>query len=166
MSTDQSVRRAQEAALRLLSYRPRSEAELRTRLNRRFPSGTVDQVLHSLKQRSLVDDRAFARLWAQSRDRQKPRSAAAIRRELVAKGVTPETAANAASTVDDEESAIRAAAQFARRLADADSTSFRRRLYGFLQRRGYGSGVIRRTVSRLWEEKSHGSALSAQADAE
>ena len=166
MSTDQPYRKAQEAALRLLSYRPRSEAELRTRLSRRFPSPTVDQVLHSLKQRSLVDDREFAMLWAQSRNRQKPRSAAAIRRELVSKGVDPDTAAGAASIVDDEESAIRAGARFARRMADADFASFRRRLGGYLQRRGYGSGVTRRTVSRLWEEKSHGSALSTYADAE
>ena len=166
MSTDQSFRKAQEAALRLLSYRPRSEAELRTRLNRRFPSPAVDQVLRSLKQRSLVNDQEFATLWAQSRDRHKPRSAAAIRRELVSKGVAPDTAASAASIVDDEESAIRAGARFARRLEEADFASFHRRLRGHLQRRGYSSGVTRRTVSRLWEEKSDGSARSTYADAE
>ena len=67
MSTDQSFRKAQEAAVRLLSYRPRSEAELRTRLNRRFPSTAVDEVLRALKQRSLVNDQDFAKLWAESR---------------------------------------------------------------------------------------------------
>ena len=59
MTTDQSFRQAQGAALRLLSYRPRSEAELRGRLSRRFPSHTVDGVLRSLKRQSLVDDQAF-----------------------------------------------------------------------------------------------------------
>ena len=166
MSTDQSFRKAQEAAVRLLSYRPRSEAELRTRLNRRFPSGTVDQVVRSLKQRSLVNDREFAMLWAESRNRQKPRSAAAIRRELVSKGVAPDTADSAASIVDDEESAIRAGTRFARRMVDADFALFRRRLGGYLQRRGYSGGLTRRTVSRLWEEKPHGSARSTYADAE
>ena len=166
MSTDQSFRKAQEAALRLLSYRPRSEDELRTRLIRRFPPPAVEQVLRSLKQRSLVNDQEFAMLWAQSRDRQKPRSAAAIRRELVSKGVAPDTAASAASIADDEESAIRAGAKFVRRMADADFASFHRRLRGHLQRHGYSSGVTRRTVSRLWEEKSHGCTRSMYADAE
>lgn len=146
--------------MRLLSYRPRSESELRIRLNRRFPSPTVDQVLCSLKQRSLVDDQEFAMLWAESRNRQKPRSAAAIRRELVSKGVAKDTAARAASIVDDEESAIRAGARFARRMAGADFASFRRKLGAYLQRRGYSGGVTRRTVSKLWEENGHGSAGS------
>ena len=166
MSTDQSFQKAQEAALRLLSYRPRSEAELRTRLNSRFPPSAVDEVIRSLKQRSLVNDQEFAMLWTQSRDRQRPRSAAAIRRELVAKGVAADTAASAAGTVDDEESAIRAGARFARRLKDADFAAFHRRLGGHLQRRGYSSGVTRRTVSKLWEEKADGSAGSIQTDAE
>lgn len=166
MSTDESFRKAQEVALRLLSYRARSETELRTRLNRRFAAPTVDRVLRSLKKRSLVNDQEFAVLWAESRNRQKPRSAAAIRRELVSKGVSPDTAASAASIVDDEESAIRAGTRFARRMVDADFGSFRRRLGGYLQRRGYSGGLTRRTISRLWEEKSHGSAPSTYADAE
>lgn len=166
MTTDQSLRQAQEAALRLLSYRPRSEAELRTRLNRRFLSPVVDQVLRSLKQRSLVNDQEFAMLWAQSRDRHKPRSAAAIRRELVSKGVAPDTAADAVSIVDDEESAARAGARFARRLEGADFASFHRRLRGHLQRRGYSSGVTRRTAASLWEEQSDGSPRSKYANAD
>ncbi|MCL0028885.1 recombination regulator RecX [Dehalococcoidia bacterium] len=150
--TDQSYRQAHGAALRLLSYRPRSEAELRNRLNKRFPSPTVDCVVRSLIRQSLVDDRAFATLWAQSRDRQKPRSSAAIQRELVAKGVALETAASAASIVDDEESAIRSGEKFARQIADTDFVSFHRKLLRYLQRRGYSGGVIRLTVSRLWED--------------
>jgi regulatory protein len=164
MSSEQSLRKARDAALRLLAYRPRSEAELRTRLDRRFPSETVERVVRSLKQQSLVDDHEFAMLWAESRNRHKPRSATAIRRELVAKGVAADTAAGAASIVDDDESAIRAGARLAYRMEGADFASFRRKLAAFLHRRGYSGSVTRRTVSRLWEEKSHDAALSPHAD--
>lgn len=162
MITDKSYRQAYGAALRLLSYRPRSEAELRNRLNRRFPSSTVDCVVRALIRQSLVDDQAFATLWAQSRDRQKPRSSAAIQRELVAKGVALETAASAASIVDDEESAIRSGEKFARQIADTDFVSFHRKLILYLKRRGYSGGVIRRTVSRLWEDLPRTSLGSTQ----
>ncbi len=166
MTTDQSFRQAQGAALRLLSYRPRSEAELRGRLSRRFPSHTVDGVLRSLKRQSLVNDQEFAMLWAESRDRQRPCSAAAIRRELVAKGVAPETAASAASIVDDEESAMRSGARFARQIADTDFVSLHRKLDGYLQRRGYSGGVRRRTISSLWEDLSRNAAASTLADSQ
>ncbi len=154
ISNDSSPRRARDRALRLLAHRPRSESELRSRLSRDFASETVDLVLNTLRDQSLVDDAEFARLWTQSRNRQRPRSAAAIRRELLSRGVSPSLAADAVNEVDDEESAYRAGAKFARRLADADLPSFRRRMWGHLQRRGYGAALTRRIVSTLWMEKT------------
>ena len=53
----------------------------------------------------------------------------------------------------DDATARDAASRFASRLADADYDSFHRRLWGHLRRRGYGAGVSRRAIARLWRER-------------
>lgn len=150
----EQIRRASAAALRHLSRRPRSEAEVRARLRRAYPPDVVERVIQSLCAQSLIDDRAFARLWADSRLRNKPRSAYMVKRELLGKGVAAEIADSAISGFEDEDTAYRAASAYAPRLRNADYNAFHRRLYGYLARRGFSASVSRRVVSRLWDERS------------
>ena len=56
MNDSEPFQRASAAALRYLSHRPRSEAEVRTRLARRFPPNVVDSVMEELSLRGLTDD--------------------------------------------------------------------------------------------------------------
>ena len=85
--------------------------------------------------------------------RSRPRSAALIRKELLARGVDLDTAQAEIETLDDEESAYNAGQRAATSLANADYATFRRRLWGYLHRRGFGLSVVRDTVGRLWEER-------------
>lgn len=147
------AQRCHGAALRLLSYRPRSRAELQQRLLRRgFPAETVTAELERLAGQGLVDDAAFARLWREAREDLSPRSARLIEGELRRKGVAPETAASATQGLDDDEAAYRAAAKKASRWASLDYLGFRRKAGDFLRRRGFSWGVVARTVGRLWQE--------------
>jgi len=145
-------RRAHASALRLLSYKPRSEAEVQARLRHRFPPDVVETVVRSLKERSLVDDAAFARAWAESRSSHRPRSAWAVKRELMSKGVDRTLAEDSVRGIDDDDGAYRAALPQARRLAEEGFDTFRRRLWGYLKRRGYSDSVSRRAIDQLWEE--------------
>ena len=156
MSQSDSPQRALAAALRFLSYRSRSEAEIRDRLQRRFQSNVVDQVMESLVDRALVDDSKFAELWRESRDSLNPRSSAAIRSELIAKGVTREIADRSVRDMDDLDSAYRAGLKLARRMDHGEFSTFRRRLWGYLQRRGFSDSVARHTIDRLWNERQRG----------
>ena len=61
MSDDEPFQRARSAAIRLLSYRPRSETEIRVRLRRRFPPQVVDGVVEALLDQGLLDDIADLR---------------------------------------------------------------------------------------------------------
>jgi len=54
--------------------------------------------------------------------------------------------------VNDEDSAYQAAIAKARRLPAADYEGFRRRLGEYLKRRGFGYGVIKNTLKKVWEE--------------
>ncbi len=121
---------------------------MRTRL-KRFPAPIVEQVLDELKQQSLVDDAAFSKLWSESRDSLRPRSAWAVKRELVAKGIDEGLADEAVQDIDDEKSAYRAGLKHAQRLEGADPSTFQRRLWGYLKRRGFSDSVCRHTIERL-----------------
>jgi len=141
------------SALRLLAYRPRSETEMRQRLARRgaLPS-VVDETIVRLRDLGLVDDDAFARSWVESRDQTSPRSRRLLASELRQKGVGRQIVQESLANLDEEDAAYRAAARRARSLATLPYADFRRRLSGFLLRRGFGYETVRATVVRLWEE--------------
>lgn len=139
------------AALRLLSYRPRSDAEIRTRLSRRFGKEIIDRVLLQLKARQMVDDAAFAQFWRENRESFSPRSKRLLKLELRQKGIDPEVVDEVLEGFDDDESAYRAAKRKGRTL-ERDYETFRRKLGAFLGRRGFSYGVINRTIERLWQE--------------
>ncbi len=145
--------RCLNTAAHYLSYRPRSEFELRERLHQRgFDDDNVAAVLTSLKKQGLVDDLAFAQFWTDNRESFSPRSQWLIKLELRQKGVASDIIDQIADTIDDEDSAYRAALSKARSLPLADYQSFRRRLGDYLKRRGFSYGVINHTIERLWPE--------------
>ncbi len=154
MCDDKTTRKALGRAINLISYRQRTESELRLRLEDRFEPDVVDMAVGRLKEQGLIDDAKFAREWSDSRIRRSPRSSRMIVRELVSKGIASSVAEASVEDLDDDATARDAAARFATRLTGADYERFHRRLWGHLQRRGYGAGVARRAVSELWQERS------------
>jgi len=141
------------AALRYLTYRPRSESELRERLQRRgFSEDNVATAIAKLREQGLVDDLAFAQFWKENRQSFSPRSQWLTRHELKQKGVADEVIERVVADIDDEGSAYRAAIARARSLPAVDYQGFRRRLGEYLKRRGFGYGVINNTVKKVWEE--------------
>ncbi len=148
-----NFQRCLNAATHYLSYRPRSEFELRERLYRRgFDGDSVGAVLARLKGQGLVDDVEFAQFWQENRQSFSPRSRSLTSLELRRKGVAEEIIGRVVSAVSDEDSAYRAALSKARRLPVSDCQSFRRRLGEYLRRRGFSYGVINNTVEQLWQE--------------
>ncbi|MBI4233834.1 MAG: RecX family transcriptional regulator [Chloroflexi bacterium] len=152
MDEPEAMRKALQVAQRMLTYRPRSEAELRAGLARRFEPGLVQEVVGRLRDLGYLDDAAFAKAWAESRRASRPRAAVVVKRELLQKGVGREAAEEAVSSLDDAEAAYRAALPVARRLRSADPQTSRRRLWAALRRRGFRADVIQQALRRLREE--------------
>ncbi|MYE54237.1 MAG: hypothetical protein F4X34_03460 [Chloroflexi bacterium] len=161
-SDSDQMRRASASAIRHLARRPRTEAEVLGYLRRKFPHDIAEQVVADLRERSLIDDAEFARLWTESRLRTKPRSAWLVKRELMNKGVAGNIADAAVEDYDDSENAYRAASKYsrlmARRLDGADYETFHRRLYGYMGRRGFSASISRSVISKLWRDRSHSPA--------
>ena len=90
---DDTKWRLRQAALRLLSYRSRTERELRVRLRAKgFPPALVEWCLHRLREQELLDDQAFASAHVRHRIRLRPRGRSKLREELRRKGVVAHVA--------------------------------------------------------------------------
>jgi regulatory protein len=136
-----SVDAAHAAALRLLTTRARTRAELRQRLAERgFEAAAVAETLDRLERVGLVDDQALADTVAQGRA-ERGLDAPAIAAELRDRGVDPavaERAAQAAVPAEDRADRCRRVAE-ARltQLAGLPAPTQLRRLASYLARRGY-----------------------------
>ena len=141
------------AAYRYLSYRPRSEAEMRERLqHHNFENSQIEIVINKLKEQNLLDDTAFAQFWKENRESFRPISQRLTRLELRRKGVADEIINEVVSQTDDKDSAYRAALSKAQRLPHQEYEAFRRRLSDYLKRRGFDYSVINQTIKRVWQE--------------
>jgi regulatory protein len=152
LERDAVIARLVDRSLHFLSFRPRSEAELRAYLRRQ--EATAEQaaaVLAELRRQQLVDDAAFAQFWRDARDRFSPRGAGALRAELRAKGVATEVVAEVMPDADEQDVlAMRAAERQVRTLRGLAWPEFRTKLLGYLQRRGFRYEVANRTARELW----------------
>lgn len=153
-ATDATVS-AHESALSLLSFRARSAAELRSRLVRKgIDSDTADAEIARLTAAGLLDDEAFARRYVADRANLSPRGARLLRHELRTHGIEADVAAAATQGVDDLSAALALARSRARGPALASYDTFRSRVGGFLQRRGFTYGVTAEALRVTWSECS------------
>ncbi len=157
LRAEEQRRQAYESAVRLLAYRPRSEQELRDRLLRKgLGRNAADHAIEKLRSLGYLDDRAFAKFWAETRQAFRPRSRRLMAGELRRKGIDQTAVAEAVEPISDEAAAYVAAARRARGLAKLEYKRFRERLGAFLTRRGFSYDVARRTIDRAWEEIREG----------
>lgn len=144
---------ALQYALRLLAYRPRSQAEVRQRLEQRgWNERTIEETLERLRQNGLLNDAAFAHSWVENRHTFRPRGRRLLIQELRQKGLDEQTIQDALSDTDEEEAAYTAARTRAQRLKGLEPRLFYRRLTTYLVRRGFSYETAGTIARRLWEE--------------
>ncbi len=147
---------AHERALKFLAVRPRSETEVRQRLQKhQVAAPAIDAVIVRLRASGLLDDQAFARYWVENRTTFRPRSQRVLRMELKRKGVTGDALGAALDDANDAEAAYALAAKRAPRWAALPELEFRRKLNDYLARRGFGYDVIETVVARVRTEARH-----------
>lgn len=145
----EEIRSAAEAAVRLVAHRPRSEFELRVRLGRKgYSPESVDGALEKMRAWNYVNDKEFARQWVASRESHRPRSSRLMKRELTSKGVDSDTAERVVDEahIDDHAVALDLARRWLPRVEKQDIVTRRRRLAGYLQRRGFAWDIVRKVL--------------------
>ncbi|HEV2529045.1 MAG TPA: regulatory protein RecX [Thermomicrobiales bacterium] len=144
--------RAIAAGLNLLSYRPRTVKELEDRLARNgFAEPAVLAAIERLTGWGYLDDGAFARRWVENRIEHRPRGARLLAQELRQKGVDRDVIGETIdeAEIDELAAAIQAGERKAQSYAELDPAVARRRLTGFLARRGFTGGTVRQAVDQL-----------------
>ena len=146
------VGQAYERALNFLSYRPRSQAEVRRNLRRKgVDDDAIEAVIERLTRARLLNDLEFARYWVENRVEFNPRGARALRHELGEKGVAASIITRALEDFDEEASARKVAETGARRLAHLEPRDFRRKFKGYMARRGFSYAVIEPLMAEMSE---------------
>lgn len=145
-SVDALEERARELALKLLERGPKSSLQLREALAKAdIPAAIIDALLERFAEVSLVDDKEFARTVTTAVRATKGLSRAMVRRKLSEKGLDSGLVEEVVGEISDEqelESARAVAQKRFTQLSSYDETTRQRRLFGYLQRRGYSSAII------------------------
>jgi len=168
LSPEEAREKATAVALRSLSHRERSRRELWLVLRRKgYAPDTIEGVLDSLEESGLQSDRRFAEAFTTAAHAGRGLSTSATQGELRRRGVEPALAAEAATEhPDDEEARARELAQVrARRLGGGTLEARRRRLIGFLARRGYRGDLGRRIVGEVLGERDETAPAASEDEA-
>ena len=153
LQADDTRERAYQQAMLYLSYRARSEKEIRQNLRKHeIPDAIIEETLERLKQARLADDNQFAQMWVENRNTFRPRSKRALEIELRQKGLNNEAIQASLSNVDEEALAYEAGLKRATRFKGQEWSEFRKKLSEFLARRGFSYSTIAPIVTRIWNE--------------
>lgn len=145
---------AYQRALNFLSYRIRSEKEIRDNLHKhQIPEDIISAVLDRLRNASLVDDREFALRWVENRVQFKPRGKRALSSELFQKGISNEIIDEVLKGIDEERLAFELARSKSRKFLDLDDKDFKSKMAGLLSRRGFPFPITNHVVETIWLEK-------------
>lgn len=145
---------AYEAALTSLDFCARSAKELKTALKRKgFVAPAIEATLERLRDSGLVDDARYAARMAELQST-KPVGIHALRRKLMAKGITEQDAEAALSGFDDDQqrAACRQAADnLWPKYAALPRREARAKLSQALARRGFGWDTIESVIEEIVE---------------
>ena len=120
-----------------------------------FAAEVVAEVVADLQRQQLLDDREFARRWVEAR---LPRAYGArrlaqdLRHKGVAAGVVDEVLAEYAPVLDSGDRAVELLNKQAWRYRGLAADKAKRRMLGFLARRGCDQEMARAAVEQVWQE--------------
>lgn len=145
--------RAKNVLLFQLSRSMKTRYQLANILKKReIPEEIANAVLDRFTEAQLIDDAAFARAFVNSRIAISGKSRSVISRELKQKGVSAEDSESALSMIDHEledKTAYAIAKKRYQQLTSLAPDVRKRRLMGFLMRRGFSSALASRILRDL-----------------
>ena len=141
-----------ESARRLINYRPRSESELRIRLNKKYSNDVVNECITKMYCEDFLNDKRFAQMYTDSRINSRHRSASTIRRELSVKGISKDISLTVTSEINDYEQALKVAQKKSRSLSTLPKDKFFQKMLSHLYRRGFNYTISKETTVIAWSQ--------------
>lgn len=147
-----SADKARVSALKLLSYRVRSEQEIRERLvGKGFNPEVVETVIKALKGSGLINDKETATSFLRIARETKLLGRRGIRDYLFKRGIPHEIVEEVLEDIDEIDSAIKATQKWLRHNS-LDDPQAEARLRQYLMRRGYSSDTINEVIKKYHKE--------------
>ncbi|WP_018663852.1 recombination regulator RecX [Heyndrickxia acidiproducens] len=165
------VRKGVNTAIQFLSYRMRSEKEVRDDLRKKeFGPEVIREVILKLYEMQYLDDAEFAASFVRTQMNTTHKGLGVIERELRQKGIAPvhiEKALQAFNTEKQVDHALVLAQKLAKKHAKLSEKILKQKVEQGLLRKGYPSGIIRMAMDELHivkDEEEEWAALQLQAE--
>ena len=131
-----------------------TKSEMERQLEREgFSSDAIETSIAELIRSGHIRDRKYAENWIVRRQKSNPRGKTLLKRELVDKGIDRETAEQVVAAVETEDEtkvALEIAQKRAKQYKRLPTHVAKRRLHGFLARRGFGSEIVRQVLEQIF----------------
>lgn len=144
---------AYQKTLNFLGYRSRSAVELKQYLRKNnIKPDNAQRIIDKLRQSNLINDRQFASTWVENRSEHRPRGARLLAIELKQFGIDPEIIQDSITGIDEEALAYQAALKQSRKYERLEWVEFRKKMFGFLSRRGFNYDTSNEIIRQVWNE--------------
>ncbi len=148
-----NLSRAREYALKLLEYRERSEQEIKERMARKnYNERLIKSTIEFLKNHNLVNNRRFARMWAESclrRSYGRWKVQTDLNKKGIDEEIVEEVLRESYSKVDEVQIAL-ALIQKKWPSLKKEKNALLRRVSDFLKRRGFPFEVIAEVIRQQY----------------
>jgi regulatory protein len=152
---DEQVLKARDLAIRYLGQKARTTKQMADYLaSKEFEEKVIAKTINWLLEHRYLDDQLYARQWVERRLREKPRGRSMLRWELQQKGIDSAEINCALEDLDSEaqlDAAVRALAKKVGRKQLAFTLEDKRKLAGYLGRRGFPAEIVYAALRRFRE---------------
>lgn len=155
-------------SLRFLSYRPRSEKELKDKLKfKKVEPLIIEQIIIKLKEQNFLNDEEFTKWWIEQRTTFKVQGLNLIKLELMQKGIQKEVIENQISKIlaeqdpalqdkssilNERENAKKLIERKMERLKDLPRQEVYQKIGSFLARRGFDMDTIHSLIDEFYKK--------------
>lgn len=144
--------RAYALAIYYLGAKPRTRKQLEQYLTRKeFEENNIIYALDRLESEHIIDDDAYAVQFAAQRLRNGLKGRRWIKQELQQRGISRDTAAEVVNALDQESelASAKVAAEKKWRSLKGEQKDRKRKLMGYLLRRGYPGDIVKEAVNSI-----------------
>ncbi|NJD03259.1 MAG: regulatory protein RecX [Ruminiclostridium sp.] len=146
-----NFRAAKNCALRFLSYKLRTEKEVRIKLHDDgFDGDSIEMAINELKALGYINNKIYVQKYVFDRSKLKPKSKKLIKFELLGKGIQEEIIDEVLNDWNVDERSV-AESLVKRKFGkyDFNDDNVKRKAYMFLKHRGYSHDVIESVIGRV-----------------
>ena len=144
-------------ALRFLSFRPRSEKEIRDyfkiknqKSKIKIDEKIIESIIKKLKENKFINDEEFVKWWIEQRTRIKPRASRLIKFELKQKGISDELIQNSELRIkNDFEKAMVLAEKRMPRYKNEEPKKVYEKMSRFLASKSFDYDIIKQVIDQV-----------------